>query len=69
MPRMNTIDFTLPDMTCGHCERTVTQTVRQVDPAARLSVDLAGHHVRIESEQPASAFAQALAEEGYPPKA
>jgi len=63
---MTAIKLTLPDMTCGHCERTVTQTVQRIDPAARVSIDLAAHEVRIESQQPAHLFRQALADEGYP---
>ena len=65
---MTSINFTLPTMTCGHCERTVTQTVQRVDPQAHLSIDLAAHEVRIESQQPADAFKRALSDEGYPPQ-
>ncbi len=60
-----TIELTLPTMTCGHCVRTVTQTVQQVDAEAKLTVDLPTHRVQIESSQPAAAFKAALAEEGY----
>lgn len=59
-------ELELPDMTCGHCARTVTATVQRVDPAATLKIDLPSHRVVIESAQPREAFAQALAEEGYP---
>ena len=62
-----TIQLTLPDMTCGHCARTVTATVQQVDPKAQLQIDLPRHQVAIESTLPAQAFAAALSEEGYPP--
>ena len=58
--------LTLPDMTCGHCVKAVTATVRAVDPQARLEIDLARHLVTIASARPAAEFAQALAEEGYP---
>jgi copper chaperone len=61
-----TIELTLPDMTCGHCARTVTSTVQRVDPAATLKIDLPTHQVTIESARPRDAFEQALAEEGYP---
>ena len=57
--------MTLPTMTCGHCVRTVTETVQQVDAQAKLEIDLPTHQVRIESTLPAAAFAKALAEEGY----
>jgi copper chaperone len=59
------IELTLPTMTCGHCVRTVTQTVQRVDPAATLVVDLPQHRVQIESALPAQVFSAALADEGY----
>ena len=61
------IEFTLPRMTCGHCVRTVTDTVHQIDAAAQLDFDLPQHRVRIDSQKPADEFAKALAEEGYAP--
>ena len=61
------IEFTLPDMTCGHCVKVVTQAVQRVDAQAQLQVDLPTHAVKIESAKPAADFAAALAEEGYAP--
>lgn len=60
------IELTLPTMTCGHCARTVTQTVQRVDRDAKVEIDLPTHRVRIDSKQAAPAFSAALAEEGYP---
>ena len=60
------IELVLPDMTCGHCVKSVTATVQQVDPAATVQIDLPTHMVRIESRQPAERFTAALSEEGYP---
>ena len=61
-----TIELTLKDMSCGHCVKTVTQTVRQVDPSADVKIDLDTKRVRIETSGDAEAFKRALAEEGYP---
>ncbi len=61
------IELTVPSMTCNHCVRTVTETVKRVDAAAKVDVNLDTHRVAIESAQPASQFAAALAEEGYAP--
>jgi copper chaperone len=61
------IEFTVPDMTCGHCVKVVTETVQRVDAAARLQIDLPSHKVQIDSTKPPAAFAAALAEEGYTP--
>lgn len=60
------IELILPDMTCGHCVRTVTAAVKQVDVQAEVQVDLPAHRVRIESAQHAENFVRALADEGYP---
>jgi copper chaperone len=61
------IEMTLPTMTCGHCVRTVTETVQRVDEQATVQIDLPSHRLQIESTQPAQAFAAALTEEGYAP--
>jgi copper chaperone len=61
------IELTLPTMTCGHCVRTVTSTVRKLDPAAKLDIDLPSHKVQIESSRPVADFTAALTEEGYAP--
>ena len=63
------IEMTLPTMTCGHCVKTVTRTVQQVDPAATVEIDLATQRLRIASDRAAPLFAAALAEEGYAPQA
>ncbi|MES2098394.1 MAG: heavy-metal-associated domain-containing protein [Pseudomonadota bacterium] len=62
------IELTLPTMTCGHCVKTVTRTVQQVDPAATVEIDLAAQRVRIDSTRDAQAFGVALAWEGYAPQ-
>ncbi|MBZ8142417.1 heavy metal transporter [Rubrivivax gelatinosus] len=61
------IELTLPTMTCGHCVKTVTETVHAVDPAAAVTIDLPTHALRIESSEPAARFAAALTEEGFAP--
>ena len=61
------IEMTLPTMTCGHCVRSVTETVQRIDADAKLQIDLPTHQVKIESAKPAEVFAAALAEEGYAP--
>ena len=62
------IELVLPTMTCGHCVKTVTETVQRVDGQAVLRIDLPTHQVQIESPLPAEAFRAALADEGYPAK-
>jgi copper chaperone len=59
------IELTLPTMTCGHCVKTVTQTVQRVDATARLEIELPQHRVRIESDLGVDVFKKALEDEGY----
>lgn len=59
--------FTLPDMSCGHCVAAITQAVRQADAQARVEVDLAAKTAQVDSQLPRDALAAALAEAGYPP--
>jgi copper chaperone len=61
-----TIELTLPDMTCGHCVKTVTQTAQRLDPAARVQTDLATHRVVIDSSVAQETLEAALAAQGYP---
>jgi copper chaperone CopZ len=62
-------DFELKDMTCGHCAGRVTRAIKAVDAQADVEIDLATRRVRIASAADAQAFAEALAEAGYPPSA
>ncbi len=57
--------FNVQGMTCGHCERAVTQAVQSVDPQARVTIDRPAGKVEVESAQPREAIARAIAEEGY----
>jgi len=67
MTTAQTLEFTLPTMTCGHCVKAVTATVQRVDASATLSIDLPSHQVKVTSSRPAAEFAAALSEEGYDP--
>jgi copper chaperone len=57
--------FIVTGMTCGHCERAVTQAVKQADPLAEIRIDRSQNLVEIESTQARDALAKAIAEEGY----
>lgn len=56
----------IESMTCGGCARSVTATVKDVDPAATVEIDLPGKNVSIESSQPLESFTKALEEAGFP---
>ena len=62
---MQTQTFQVQGMTCGHCERAVTQAAQQVDPAATVQIDRASGQVQVQSATPREQLAAAIAEEGY----
>jgi len=57
-------EFLVPDMTCGHCVKTITIAVQAVAPAAQVRTDLASHKVSIEGADPEKARA-AIEDAGY----
>lgn len=61
----STHTFTVTGMTCGHCEKAVTQAVKQLDPQAQVQADRSQNRVEVTSTQPREAIAAAIAEEGY----
>jgi copper chaperone len=62
------IEFTVNDMTCGHCASTITKAVKEVDAAGKCEIDLAEHRVRIASAHPAEEFRAAIEEAGFTPQ-
>lgn len=59
------IELHLPDMTCGHCVRTVTEVARRLDPQAQVQTDLVTHTARFVTKAEEQALRHALEEEGY----
>ena len=61
------LEFKLPDMSCGHCVRAVTEALKKTDPAATVVVDLPHKTVQVTSALPRPNLVAALTEAGYPP--
>lgn len=57
--------FTVTGMTCGHCEKSVTRALKQLDPQAEVKIDRSQNRVDVQSQQPREALARAIADEGY----
>ncbi len=57
--------FIVTGMTCGHCEKAVTQAIRALDPQAQVQIDRSQNRVEVLSSQPRDKLAGAIAEEGY----
>jgi copper chaperone len=61
---MNQI-FTVEGMTCGHCEKAVTQALLALDAEAKITIDRSQNTVQVESDRARTALAKAIANEGY----
>ena len=57
--------FSVPDMSCGHCVGTITQAVQQAVPGARVAADLAAHRVTVENAPAAEPVRAAIVQAGY----
>lgn len=60
------LTFNLPDMSCGHCEKTVRETITSLDPKALVTVDLSTRTINVESSLDRDKIADALTARGYP---
>jgi copper chaperone len=61
------LDFQIPNMTCGHCVRAVTEAVKAADPKAEVQIDLPSHRVQVQTSAERQAVVAKLAEAGYQP--
>lgn len=61
------IEWTIPNMTCGHCAGVVTRTLHEADPDAQVTIDIAARRVQVLTALDADRLAEALSEEGYAP--
>lgn len=57
--------FNVKGMSCGHCEKAVTQAIRTVDPQAQVQIDRQQDLVQVQSTHSREALAHAITDEGY----
>ena len=58
--------FTVPNMTCGGCAKSVTKALQSVDAAAKIETDPPKRKVRVESSATEADLRAVLTEAGYP---
>ena len=58
--------FTVPNMTCGGCAKSVTKALQIVDAAAKIETDPPKREVRVESSATEADLRAVLTEAGYP---
>ncbi len=62
------IEFNVPDMTCGHCVKTITGAVTAAAPGASVAVDLSTHRVTVSGTDQADKVEAAIRDAGYEPQ-
>ncbi len=60
------VTYEVPDMSCRHCVATITEAVREVDPAAEVDADLDAGRVTVRSTAATPAIEAAMRDAGYP---
>lgn len=66
---MATVVLTVPDISCAHCVRTVTEALTGVEGVERVAADIETKQVRVEYDETSAGIEEmeeALAEEDYP---
>lgn len=61
------LSFEIPNLSCGHCVRAVTEAVQSLDPLAQVQADLATRRVQVQTTAPREAVLAALTEADYAP--
>ncbi|WP_447774987.1 heavy-metal-associated domain-containing protein [Variovorax boronicumulans] len=59
--------FEIQSMTCGSCAGRITRAIKDLDPLARLEVDVKQRTVRIDTTEDRPSLVAVLTEAGYPP--
>ncbi|MDB5789875.1 heavy-metal-associated domain-containing protein [Caballeronia mineralivorans] len=61
------MEFQVNDMSCGGCARSISNAVKQVDPAASVDVDIVQKTVKVTSSVSPENVLNAISEAGYNP--
>jgi copper chaperone len=63
------LQMTIPSMSCGHCVKSITEAVQQLDANAIVTADTTSKEVSVDTSVSDAAVILALTEAGYPPAA
>lgn len=60
------LTLSIPAISCGHCARAITDTILELDPAAKVQVDIDAKTAVIDTSADSAVVRGRLAAEGYP---
>ncbi|HLS21227.1 MAG TPA: heavy-metal-associated domain-containing protein [Paenalcaligenes sp.] len=61
------INFQIPDMTCGHCVNTITQAITAQYPGANVQADVDTHSLSVTGVEDSDTLQDIIRQEGYSP--
>jgi copper chaperone len=61
-------EFTVNDMTCGHCVNTITKALTSALPDATVDINLDQHKVRVDGVADEQRVADVIRNAGYTPE-
>ena len=68
-PNVKTVVMNVPDISCEHCERTITEALTPMEGVRTVNVDIPTKQVRVEYDEGTAdveRMKEVLAEEDYP---
>ncbi len=60
------LKLSVPDMSCGHCVKAITEAVKAVDATASVTPDLGSKTVSVETLAESGKILKSLDDAGYP---
>ena len=60
--------FNVPDMTCRHCVKSITEAIKAVAPSAEVACDLSTKLVTVTGQHDADKIQQVVKDAGYSPQ-
>lgn len=62
------MEFEVPDMSCGGCANAITRAITQLDPTAKLTIDVPVKIVGVVSTLPPQTIVEAIEAAGFHPR-
>lgn len=60
--------FNVPDMTCGHCVKSITEAIKEAAPSVEVECDLSTKLVTVTGDHDAAKIQEVVKEAGYTPE-
>ena len=58
----------VPDMTCGHCVKSITEAIKEAAPSVEVECDLSTKLVTVTGDHDAAKIQEVVKEAGYTPE-